>query len=116
MQKAESCVDSLYSALWQKYTSRPINLEGYFVILRWYNADKQWVTLYFDHGNIREKLNNIFCHHKPKTAISKYVTSISKTDKKKILALKWIPYPDEEVKKKFFFFCFFLCWEVETDQ
>lgn len=97
LQKAEALVDSLYAASWQKHTSRPINLEGYFAIMRWYNADKQWVTLYFDHGNIREKLNNIFSHHKPKTAISKYVTSISKTDKRKILALKWIPYPDEEV-------------------
>ncbi|XP_014785502.1 uncharacterized protein LOC106880171 [Octopus bimaculoides] len=98
--KTEAFVDSLYNATFQRYDARPTSMEGVYIVLRWYKFSKTWITLYVGEGDIRLELNRLFGPCKTCKPITKYLSSVSKADRKRLLALKWIPYPDFKTTMK----------------
>ncbi|KAL5013127.1 hypothetical protein ScPMuIL_007397 [Solemya velum] len=94
-QESETLVDNLLASEWQPSTSRPrSDMLGYFVVLRWYNKQKQWVPLYLSYGAIQNQLNKIFSG-KQSSAIGKYLSSFSKEDRK-LIWVKWIKDESED--------------------
>ncbi|GAB1597712.1 uncharacterized protein LOC115211037 [Argonauta hians] len=96
----EAFVDSLYNSAFQMYNARPNAVDGVYIILRWYKFSQTWVTLYVGEGEVRSELNRLFGQCKTFKPITKYLSSVSKMDSKRLLAIKWIPYPDFKITLK----------------
>lgn len=110
-QRIVKFCDEMMASEWRPFHARPkYEVQGCFVIGRWFDQQKTWAILYIGQGCIRDLLESRF-RASHKWSIGMYLSSFPKKALRKLIWIKWRkdPYYPREVWNKQ---CNVILWQI----